>query len=99
MLISCISENNIPLSDIISKQPESSKDDAASNEPSQEMTSRDLSDMVPFLENDPSRKHFEESFIVLCCKDSIRTYATKSVVHVGILFYHVCIYISLDVLI
>lgn len=69
------------MSDIISKQPESSKDDAASNEPSQEMTSRDLSDMVPFLENDPSRKHFEESFIVLCCKDSIRTYATKSVVH------------------
>ncbi|XP_055812638.1 uncharacterized protein LOC129882392 isoform X1 [Solanum dulcamara] len=74
-------ENNTPVSDIISKQPESSKDDAASNEPSQEMTSRDLSDTVPFLENDPSRKHFEESFILLCCKDSIRTYATKSVVH------------------
>lgn len=74
-------ENNIPFSDVISKQPESSKDDAASNEPSQEMTTHDLSDMVPFLENDPSRKHFEESFILLCCKDSIRTYATKSVVH------------------
>lgn len=74
-------ENNIPFSDVISKQPESSKDDAASNEPSQEMTTHDLSDTVPFLENDPSRKHFEESFILLCCKDSIRTYATKSVVH------------------
>ncbi|KAK4731093.1 hypothetical protein R3W88_024081 [Solanum pinnatisectum] len=74
-------ENNIPFSYVISKQPESSKDDAASNEPSQEMTTRDLSDTVPFLENDPSRKHFEESFILLCCKDSIRTYATKSVVH------------------
>ncbi|KAH0739563.1 hypothetical protein KY290_038268, partial [Solanum tuberosum] len=74
-------ETNIPFSDVISKQPESSKDDAASNEPSQEMTTHDLSDMVPFLENDPSRKHFEESFILLCCKDSIRTYATKSVVH------------------
>ncbi|XP_049368485.1 uncharacterized protein LOC125833389 [Solanum verrucosum] len=74
-------ENNIPFSDVISKQPESSKDDATSNEPSQEMTTHDLSDTVPFLENDPSRKHFEESFILLCCKDSIRTYATKSVVH------------------
>ncbi|XP_049407712.1 uncharacterized protein LOC125871161 [Solanum stenotomum] len=74
-------ENNIPFSDVISKQPESSKDEATSNEPSQEMTTHDLSDTVPFLENDPSRKHFEESFILLCCKDSIRTYATKSVVH------------------
>lgn len=74
-------ENNIPFSYVISKQPESSKDDAASNEPSQEMTTRDLSDTVPFLENDSSRKYFEESFILLCCKDSIRTYATKSVVH------------------
>ncbi|XP_060202393.1 uncharacterized protein LOC132630812 isoform X1 [Lycium barbarum] len=74
-------ENNIPFSGIISKQPEFSKDDAASNEPSQEMTAGDQGDRVPFLENDPSRKHFEESFILLCCKDAIRTYATKSVVH------------------
>lgn len=98
-MFSCISENNTSVSDIISKQPESSKDDAASNEPSQEMTSRDLSDTVPFLENDPSRKHFEESFILLCCKDSIRTYATKSIVHVSVLIYYVFISISLDVLI
>ncbi|KAJ8550931.1 hypothetical protein K7X08_000301 [Anisodus acutangulus] len=74
-------ENNIPYSGITSKQPDSSKDDAASNEPSQEMTTRDLGDTVPFLENDPSRKHSEESLILLCCKDVIRTYATKSVVH------------------
>ncbi|CAN4106134.1 unnamed protein product [Withania somnifera] len=72
---------NIPLSGTISKQPESSKDDAASNEPSQEMKTHDLCDTVPFLENDPSRKNFEESCILLCCKDSIRTYAAKSVVH------------------
>ncbi|KAK4359355.1 hypothetical protein RND71_021584 [Anisodus tanguticus] len=74
-------ENNIPYSGITSKQPDSSKDDAASNEPSQEMTTRDLGDTVPFLENDPSRKHSEESLILLCCKDVIRTYATKSVVY------------------
>ncbi|PHU06924.1 hypothetical protein BC332_23413 [Capsicum chinense] len=73
-------ENNIPFSGIINKQPESIKDDVSTNEHSQEMTTRDLSDTVPFLENDSSRKHFEESCILLCCKDSIRTYATKSVV-------------------
>ncbi|MCD7471538.1 hypothetical protein HAX54_012028 [Datura stramonium] len=46
-------ENNNPFSGIISKQTESSKDGAASNEPSQEMTHCDLCDTVPFLENDP----------------------------------------------
>nr|XP_016437564.1 PREDICTED: uncharacterized protein LOC107763591 isoform X2 [Nicotiana tabacum]XP_016437565.1 PREDICTED: uncharacterized protein LOC107763591 isoform X2 [Nicotiana tabacum] len=74
-------ENNTPFSGIISKKPQSSKDDANSNEPSQDMTTSDQCDTAPFLQNDPSRKHFEESFVLLCCKDAIRTYATKSVVH------------------
>lgn len=87
MLIHCISENNTPFSGIISKKPQSSKDDANSNEPSQDMTTSDQCDTAPFLQNDPSRKHFEESFVLLCCKDAIRTYATKSVVHVS-LFFH-----------
>ncbi|KAK4342735.1 hypothetical protein RND71_038551 [Anisodus tanguticus] len=71
-------ENDIPYSGITRKLPDSSKDDADSNEPSQEMTTRHLGDTVPFLENDPSKKH-SESFILLCCKDAIHTYATKYV--------------------
>uniref|UniRef100_A0A5B7B8W9 V-SNARE coiled-coil homology domain-containing protein n=1 Tax=Davidia involucrata TaxID=16924 RepID=A0A5B7B8W9_DAVIN len=79
-------EGNITVSELVNeKQPqELSKDAIASNEPSQNITPSGINqhETEPHSssENAQSGESLKDSLVLLCCKDALRLYHTKSVV-------------------